>query len=277
MNRLGFLLLFALSLSHASLTYTVDTDRSGFSSVVLSTEAEAGAEVLLPEDASNFRIVGGSYSIVNGTAYIEAGKTGFVTFSFSSSMLTTKTASGWKLQFFPPEGAAVHAYMPAYATIESSIPQPAKVYAEDSRTLAEFGNSDMVTVYYRLEEQPAPVREDDSAALYVLAAAIVAAAAVIAFSLRRPKSAKQELKSTLGMTPGKKEMMETFNENDLKIVNFLLENKGKSRRNLLERKTGVSKSSLATALKRLEKRKIIEMDRTSTTHFVKLSDYFLKL
>jgi uncharacterized membrane protein len=276
MNRTVFLLLFALSLSHASLTYTVDTGRSGFSSVILSAEAEAGAEVFLPEDASNFRIVGGSYSIVNDTAYIEAGKTGFVTFSFSSSMLTTKTSSGWKLQFFPPEGAAVHAYMPAYATMENSIPQPAKVYAENSRTLAEFSPADTVTVYYRLEEQPAPVPEDNTA-LYVLAAAILAAAAVIAFALRRPKAAKHEPKPTLGMSPGKKEMMETFNENDLKIVDFLLENKGRSRRNLLERKTGISKSSLATALRRLEKRRIIEMDRTSTTHSVKLSDYFLKL
>jgi uncharacterized membrane protein len=79
------------------------------------------------------------------------------------------------------------------------------------------------------------------------------------------------------MTGGKKEMMETFNENDLKIANFLLSAGGKSRRNDLERRSGISKSSLAMALNRLEKRKIIEIDRTSTTHFVKLSDYFLKL
>ena len=105
MNKPVFLLLCMLFASHASLIYTIDTDRSGFSSITLSAESEERAEVVLPGDAGNFRVVGGSYSIVNDTAYIEAGKSGFVTFSFSSSMLTAKTTSGWKLRFFPAEGA----------------------------------------------------------------------------------------------------------------------------------------------------------------------------
>ena len=58
---------------------------------------------------------------------------------------------------------------------------------------------------------------------------------------------------------------------------MLLSSSGKARRNELERRSEVSKSSLAMALNRLEKRKIIEIDRTATTHFVKLSDYFLRL
>ena len=280
MNKLCFLLLAMLFTSHAALTYTVDTDRSGFSSIALSLEEEQEASMTLPGDASNFRIGGGSYSIVNDTAYIEAGSTGFATFSFSSDMLTTKTDSGWKLLFFPPEEATVLIYMPPYATIESAFPQPKRVQSENSRMLVEMEYAKTVTVYYSLEEQPILSYESESSALYVLAFAIVIAAVAIAFSLRgsgRQMKPEQERKPTLGMTPGKKGMMETFNENDLKIVGFLLESGGKSKRNTLERQTEVSKSSLAMALRRLEKRKIIEMDRTATTHFVKLSDYFLRL
>lgn len=279
MNRLCFLLLVMLSASHATLTYTVDTDRSGFSSVILSLEDEQEASINLPEDARNFRIVGGSYSIVDGTAHIEASKTGFATFSFSSDVLTSKTDSGWELLAFPPEEAEILIYMPPYATIEDAIPQPRKVYSEESRTLIEIGYADTVTVSYRLEEQPLPASEGESSALYVLAVAIVVAAAAIAFSLRGPRVQKEPMQRepTLEMTPGKKEMMGTFNENDLRIVNFLFESGGRSKRNMLERGTDISKSSLAMALNRLEKRKIIEMDRTATTHFVKLSDYFLRL
>ncbi len=283
MNKLYFLLLGLLFTSHASLIYTVDIDRSGFSSVTLSLEDEQGANVTLPEDARNFRIVGGSYSKVNDTAIVMAGKTGFATFSFSSDALTSKTDSTWKLLLFPPARSTTLIYMPPYATVEDSFPQPRRVSAEDSRAQLEIGYSNNITVHYRLEEQPLPVAESDMPAFYILAAAIVlASAAVIVSIILRggtliPSRQKEEKKPTLGMTAGKKEMMETFNENDTKIVDFLLSKRGKSRRNELERETGISKSSLAMALNRLEKREVIEIDRTSTTHFVKLSERFLRL
>ena len=279
MNRLPFLLLVLVSLSYASLIYTVDTDRSGSSSIILSLEGENSANVSLPADAANFRVVGGSYEVINDSAVVSSGASGITTFSFSTSSLATKTADGWKLSVSPSSGSRVQVYMPAFAVIRDSVPQPARVSSEDSRTLLEFGYADLISVEYRLEEplaQPA-----DSSDVYLLAAAIVIALGVViaSFVLRsNPKQkAPSEKKPTMQITPGKKEMMETFNENDMKIVDTLLKQGGKSRRNELERKTGISKSSLAMAINRLEKRKIIEIDRSATTHFIKLSEYFLKL
>lgn len=287
-----WMLLFALSIAHAQAVYTVDTDRSGYSSVTLSMEGTDALALELPPDAGNFRIVGGSYEIANQTAVVSAGKAGFTTFSFSTALFTTKTQSGWKLSFSPPENATVRIYMPAYSTIENAFPQPKRVSSEDSRISVESGYSPAVTLYYSLGEVPPEEGADPTGILLV--AAIIAVAVIALSFLLRPKpqtivvetkdgrpvavsSAPPEKAPTLGMTPGKKEMMETFNENDLKIVGSLLSSDGKSRRNELERRSGISKSSLAMALNRLEKRKIIEIDRTSTTHFVKLSDYFLKL
>jgi uncharacterized membrane protein len=287
MNKTLFLLLFAIALSASEAVYTVDIDRSGSSAAVLSLEGTGSAALLLPPDAKNFRIVGGSFEIANQTAIVTTGKSGFTTFSFSTDLLTTKTPTGWKLEFSPPESAAVRIYMPAYSTIENSFPQPKKVSSADSRIFVELEYSRSVLVYYRLEE---PLPEEKSDSLVIFAAAVVIAAAAIGVSLllrSRPQkivvetkngvAIAEEKKPTLEITPGKKEMMETFNENDLKIVNYLVSCQGKSRRNELERKSGISKSSLAMALNRLEKRKIVEIDRTATTHFVKLSDYFLKL
>jgi len=286
MNKLIFMFLIMLSLGHAAATFSINTDRSGLSSVTLSIEGDETVSVILPLDAGNFRIVGGTFTIVNDTAVVDAGETGFTTFSFSTGLLTTKTTSGWKLLFSPPEHASVRVYMPSYAVIEDSVPQPLAVSSEDSRTVIEFGPSEQVTVNYRVEVVPS---SEEFPVVYLLGAALIITIGAIAASLLSRKGAKgaqlkpagaekpAEREPSLEITSGKKEMMETFNENDMKIVNYLLANAGKSRRNELERKTGISKSSLAMALNRLEKRKIVQMDRTATTHFVKLTDYFLKL
>ena len=281
MNKVLLLILLALPLAFSTLIYTVETDRSGFSSVTLSTEGGQETNVLLPDDATDFRIVGGSYALEGDSAAIVPGQSGFTTFSFTSHLFTTKTGSGWKLSFSPPSDAIIRVLMPPYAVIGYSSPQPKTVTAEDSRTLIESEYSEVVNIQYTLEEMPEPVSDQDQSP-YLLTAAIIVLAAILIFFIR-PVLSKQTSavetahEPTLAMTPGKKEMMETFNENDLKIVEYLISNDGRSRRHELERKSGISKSSLATALNRLEKRKIIEMDRTATTHFVKLSDYFLKL
>jgi uncharacterized membrane protein len=282
MNKQLFLLLTLVSVSFSSVFYTVNTDRSGLSSVTLSLEGVSSANVTLPQDAKNFRVVGGSYEIVDNVALVSSGATGITIFSFSSGILTTKTSTGWKLSFSSPDDAIVQVYMPPFATIENSYPQPKSVSSEDSRTLVVMGSSNPTTIYYRLEEVPQTIQEDSSPT-YLLAATILIAAIIIAVSLLRGKGAQKEKSTpeekqpTLEITSGKKEMMETFNKNDIKIVNYLIGKQGKSKRNEIERSTNISKSSLAMALKRLEKRKILEVDRGSTTHFVKLSDYFLKL
>jgi uncharacterized membrane protein len=286
MNKLMFFALLALCISSASIVYTIDTDRSGLSSVTLSMEGEGMVSVPLPEDAKNIRIVGGAYSISNGSAILQAGSSGLATFSFESQALSSKAGQTWKLSFKSPSGAITRIYTPPYVTIENSFPQPTRVSSESSRTLFEFDSPSGI-IYYRLDEPPAEEPSDNGLifAAILLAAAILAGAYLLkgnrppahlnpSSPVGTPPVSKP---ATTALTPGKKEMMETFNENDLKIVSMLLESGGKSRRNDLERRSGISKSSLAMALNRLEKRKILEIDRTSTTHFVKLSDYFLRL
>ena len=61
-------MLLLLSSSFGSLIYTADIDRSGFASITLSMEGEESAEVSLPPDAGNLRIIGGSYQLTEGSA-----------------------------------------------------------------------------------------------------------------------------------------------------------------------------------------------------------------
>lgn len=359
MNRWAFFLLFAAFCAHASTLYTVDVGREGEASVTLSIEGGGSAEVLLPEDAHNFRIVGGEYVLGGESANVSAGRLGIATFSFSSNMLTGKDGGSWELRAYPPEGAETVIYMPAYASIGEFSVQPEKVSAQEQRAQLEFGKGAggaPIRIIYALEEPEImqegefPIWQALFAALVVLVAAREAAIRVrlpwgknaerggsgrhmgLAGSargkaglLKRGQAAAEEgggkeafgegeeyfggnavraregkraaypeggraregmnapaggaggRVPTLEITEGKKEMMETFNKNDLLIVQYLLENGGKSARNILERKSGISKSSLSMAIRRLERRKILEVDRTSTTHFVKLAEYFLKM
>jgi len=267
------ILLLLASSSCASMVYTLDLDRTGHAAATLSLQDEESVRLALPADAGTLRILGGSYSIANGTATIEVGQSGITTFSFTSDTLSSKSGSSWRLAFTAPEGADVSVFMPPYSAIEDISPGAKRVYSEDSRAQVDIEGATSVSIDYRLEEQPS--LQGSAMDIYVLAGAIVIAAFVIGLSLRKERGPQR--KASLSLTEGKKEMIGTFNENDKLIVDFLLENHGRAKRNALERKTGISKSSLAMALNRLEKRRIIEIDRGATTHYVKLSDYFLGL
>jgi hypothetical protein len=287
MNKTIILALLMVTISAA--VYTIDIDRSGLSSITLTLQGNENATVPLPSDARGFSIVGGTYGMVNGTAVVESGKGGFATFIYSSDLLAMKDETGWRLSVFPPAGMKTVIFMPAYSILTSSLPEPETVASSESRTEIGYQPAKNINIEYKLGEVP-PQKQD--ALIYIVAVAVVVVVALII--LKNPMAARQQPQSqpaqthpmpeqnpgkkpSLDMTPGKKGMMETFNENDVLIVNCLLDSDGKMRRNELERKTLISKSSLAMALNRLEKRKVVEIDRTSTTHFVRLSDYFLGL
>ena len=72
----------------------------------------------------------------------------------------------------------------------------------------------------------------------------------------------------------KENITKTFSKNERLIVKALMENKGEIKRNLLERKTKMAKSSLANTLNMLERKKIIEINKTHTTHYIKFTRWF---
>ena len=78
----------------------------------------------------------------------------------------------------------------------------------------------------------------------------------------------------VSVTKEKKNVLKALTENELKIVNALLENSGSMKRNKLEHLTQMAKSSLASALANLERRNIVQINRTFTVHTVELTDWF---
>jgi len=71
--------------------------------------------------------------------------------------------------------------------------------------------------------------------------------------------------------------MKTLSKNEDKAITLLAASNGEMKRNLLERKSGLAKSSLASCLNMLERKNIVEVDKTSVVHFVRFTEWFKEL
>ena len=81
----------------------------------------------------------------------------------------------------------------------------------------------------------------------------------------------------MAVSKEKKNLMKALTENELKIVTFLINAGGSVRRSKLERESGLAKSSLASALYRLERRNILKVNKNYPAHMVELTDWFKSL
>lgn len=274
---IALIFLILINLVYSSIIYTLDIDRSSKVTGIFSSNDENQTFIPIPKDATNIRIVGGSYESVPDGFVLTSGSSGFTSFSFVSDMLTTKTGSIWTLYAKIPNNSKIRILLPPYSRLDSSNPIAQKISYEDQRIVLEISNSTSVTINYSLDDVPIIIESQSNNYFYFGLIFLLFLSMVIYYFKFWKKPIQKNSKSITELTFGKKQMIETMNENDIKIVDLLMKSNGKSKRNYLERTSGISKSSLSVALNRLERRKIIEIDRTSTVHMVKLSDYFQNL
>lgn len=72
-------------------------------------------------------------------------------------------------------------------------------------------------------------------------------------------------------------LLSSLTKNERIVVDFLMKHDGDLLRTEISRGTNLPKSSLSVALKKLEDKKIIEIDKTFTIHRVKFTDWFRSL
>lgn len=78
------------------------------------------------------------------------------------------------------------------------------------------------------------------------------------------------------ITSRMRDLMETLNEKETQIVNFLIENNGNATQAKIMHNTGIPKASLSRYIDRLEQKKIIETIDLGKVNKIKLSKWFLK-
>ncbi len=136
---------------------------------------------------------------------------------------------------------------------------------------------DLAEVLINISEGSKPIRiassETVSYRIPIIACIVIGSVGVLLFvSLYFIKSARKRT-----ISPRQVQILQTLTENESKIVKLLLENKEILRRSFIEKKLELAKSSLAATLNNLERKKIVEIDKTLTTHRIKLTDWFLKI
>ncbi len=292
---LSFLALFLAApqaVQAASADYNIVVNDAGDSLVLLNIQGSGEINIPLPLDAANPEVSGALYVPAENGIDILIGPTGKASVAYDTSLLTAKSAGKWifDLDLVKWMGKKVTVLLPPNAEITSTNPRGAIEQLSDSKKiiwdLDQY--AEKVSANYVLSERaPSKPALISPILLGVLAIVFVG---IIALAYARPRllpKQKVEKKRIVQrpavierkplVTREKQNVLKTLTENELKIVNTLISNSGSIKRNKLERETQMAKSSLASALANLERRNVVQIDRTYTVHTVELSDWFRKL
>jgi len=109
---------------------------------------------------------------------------------------------------------------------------------------------------------------------------VVLIGVVILMYLRKPKAAKKETAKTIVVRkkehhPRILDIMRTLKDNEKKIVEYLIENKGKSTQAYIKNSLGIPKTTLARSLKMLEAKNVVSIECIGKMKKVDLTDWFL--
>lgn len=277
-------LMLAQYASAAAGECSIVVAENGNALVLIGLEGSGSVDVPLPLDVSYPEVFNALY--VESADGIEVSLPGneSVTVAYQTSMLTSKTGAGWVLEadFGGPYSVLVS--LPKTARIKATEPKGYVTETEDSRHVS-WDEAESVRVEYDFTAIPVtPTTTLTSTSVktatttlpaggggglaYVavgfaaVALLFMAAVTVYIYFVRR------------GPTEGMRKVMRTLSGNEYKIVDTLVKHKGGMRRSELERTAGLSKSSLALALNSLERKNIVEVDRTNTTHYVEVTKWF---
>lgn len=88
------------------------------------------------------------------------------------------------------------------------------------------------------------------------------------------KTIKETQSKEIKITPGMENVMKGLTENERKIVKILLHHGIELRASEISRGAQISKSSLHFALNKLEEKKIVEIDKTFSSHTIRLTEWF---
>jgi len=258
-------------------SYNIIVEENGNSLVIIELEGQGLVGVPLQEDVSDVKVKGALYVIKNNSVDISIGSTQKAIVLYKTSMLTTKQ-DFWqfKIDLVNTQKEKVTLAIPKEAVILETKPE-AMIESLNFTKLIWDGNIQTIEVEYEFPEVEVITLEDiqqkerKSSNLLIIPILILVILLITILSLFIIKSRKKPKKSN------KQNIIKTLSKNESLIVKILMENKGEMKRNKLEKSSKLAKSSLANTLNNLERKKIIEIDKTYTTHYVKFTRWFNEL
>lgn len=270
--KFSFVLLILCTIGLGG-SYTVIVSENGNSLVTAEFIGEGALGIPLPIDVEDVVVTGALYVPTSQGIEIlfEQGSSAIVL--FESSLLVTRSGDDWKFSMDLASGSnSVTVSFPRGVNIQTMIPQAQISQTENSVNILWQTSAASVSAQYTFAGGLIDYF------IYILVLAAVIVIFVIFAYMRKPKKkVVKERKAPEKKVSGKENVVKTLSQNQRKIVGILMEYKEGIKRNKLEKLVGLSKSSLAATLNQLEKRKVVDIDKSVKVHYVQLSEWFKKL
>ncbi|MBT7237658.1 hypothetical protein HN865_02265, partial [Candidatus Woesearchaeota archaeon] len=236
-------------------------------------------EITIPlqEDYERFTIQGGFYINEDDFVRIAIGNTQKAVFAYSTGMITEKQEGEWimEIELETITEKDITVMLPGNAIVKNSIPD---ALIEDGEiTKVRFSGTDNIRVEYEFPKDDYSIflfnNEGDGGNNYGFLGGIVIFVVLLGtfVFLYISKNSKDKKRKTKH-----EELLQTLSENEGNVVRLLIEMKKPMKRNHIKKKLDLAKSSLAAVLNNLEKKKIVAIDKTYTTHIIKLNDWVNK-
>ncbi len=258
-----------------SVDYMVIIEDNGNSLVAVSIEGSGLIDIPIQEDVEEINADGALYLMENDSIEVSIGETGSAYILYATSALTGKAGDTWHFEMPLPDfqDLDVTVAMPEDTNLVRMEPNPV-IESGEILQLHWKGSPGKIGVWYYFDKDtdtlPDTSREKNSPEIFVFAVPVLvlAAAGFMLYRSRKRKTLKLDKRQSI---------VRTLSPNEAKIVKTLMESGGEMRRSLMERKLDIAKSSLAVSLKNLERKNIVEVDRTSASHYVRFTEWFNEL
>lgn len=289
------LIMLSTHVNAKSTEYSVIVEENGNSLVLIALEGGGTYELMMPLDVSYPQVLNAIYVESASGVDVSVAEGEPATVAYQTSLLTEKDGGKWTLNMkLESDTTQTMVSLPKKARIISTNPKAVYSENEDSKN-AVFNQATKINIEYTFEPTQASTTtlinilppttkqqittttlvetkkegldEITSLTIFILGAIVALAIAAAAYIYLKTKDSSNTLKK----------QMRTLSGNEYKIVDTLLKNEGGMKRNDLEKIASISKSSLALTLNNLERKNIIEVDRTNSTHYVEVTEWFKNL
>ena len=291
----------------AEAQYSFDVSAAGESSATVVINTTQVTILPLPEDVHNPQVEGATFTLVNdGIEILPSNE--IVQVTYTSSYHTSKQEGVWTFIAEVLPMSEVDISLPLDTQVIRTKPRAA--LSEDRGLSAHWALTDdeiLISYVIPLKEQqllragPVVVERFSLVSFEGAVFVLILAGGITWWILRRKKreqstpkkeppaevTAAEEPSPKSGpipthdidkdlpqITDAQMHVLRAANDNEATVLKIMLKHHGHLKRNELERESGISKSSLASALKNLEGKNIIHIDRSFFVHYLTLSDWF---
>ncbi|MBD3262347.1 MAG: hypothetical protein GF334_11900 [Candidatus Altiarchaeales archaeon] len=281
LKTLALFLLFSLNCcAQLSANYNVVVEENGNALVILVVKGIGTINVPLPLDVQTPAVRGALYVQASNGVEVSIDADGSSTIMYQTALLTSREGDRWDFNMKLPsfDSASVLVSIPENTKISSTAPQAAISHVGESKNIlwdVKPLEQGLVEASYSFTQTPLPQinRGGDNLVQAVALFAVVLALLVLAYVAFNLIKSQGEIT----LSSGKQNVLKTLTGNEVKILDTLISNQGDMKRNTLERTTQIAKSSLASSLHNLERRNIIEIDKSYTIHQIRLTEWFKNL